>query len=354
MCYVPFILLTNLIMFQLCPIYKFTQILHASVSLGNIYDSKRSEPGSWMVVGVIPAFSMKKATLAGRKKDGMGGCARRRIQILQLSYGKLLENWNAKTKDVKKLQWADGLWRLCKMIISAFLGDQPEVDAVCCDTSQSCKLCKCSREHYHLPGRHRPKFAVFCMQKVYSAARGAKILVGNAWKAASQVTQAAYRRARKAAGGIHLIRNTFWNILNFDVQRRTFKDPMHAMDHGNSISICSGVVKRLQALAEELGLARGYFVTKLTARLYHVCDSQDRRHLTLFNFVNQSILEQFEKLGQVGAPTKKGEKPAPRIVDASDMQALMVCLPYLFGWPGVRRDSVQRRGGNEEVRLLIS
>ena len=97
-------------MFQLCPIYKFTQILHVSVSLGNIYDSKRSEPGSWMVVGVIPAFSMKKATLAGRKKDGMGGCARRRIQILQLSYGKLLKNWNAKTKDVKKLQWADGLW----------------------------------------------------------------------------------------------------------------------------------------------------------------------------------------------------------------------------------------------------
>ena len=31
----------------------------------------------------------------------MGGCARRRIEILQLSYGKLLQNWNAKTKDVK-------------------------------------------------------------------------------------------------------------------------------------------------------------------------------------------------------------------------------------------------------------
>ena len=306
-----------------------------------------------MVVGIIPAFSMKKAMLAGRKKDGMGGCARRRIQILQLSYGKLLENWNAKTKDVKKLQWADGLWRLCKMVISAFLGDQPEVDAVCCDTSQSCKLCKCPREHYHLPGRHRPKFAVFCMQKVYSAARAAKILVGKAWTAASNVTQAAYKRARKAAGGIHLIRNSFWNILNFDVQRRTFKDPMHAMDHGNSISICSGVVKRLQVLAEELGQARGYFVTKLTARLYHVCDSQDRRHLTLFNFVNQSVLEQFEKLSQVGGPNKKGEKPAPRIVDASDMQALMVCLPYLLD--GLADDEIQSyaEDGNEEVRSVI-
>jgi hypothetical protein len=59
-------------------------------------------------------------------------------------------------------------------------------------------------------------------KKVYSAAREAKILVGEAWKAASKVTQAAYKRVRKAAGGIHLIRDTFWNILNFDVQKRTF------------------------------------------------------------------------------------------------------------------------------------
>jgi hypothetical protein len=57
---------------------------------------------------------------------------------------------------------------------------------------------------------------------------------------------------------------------------------MHAMDHGNEISIYSGVVKRLQALAEELGLARGFFVTKLTDRLYRVCDSHDRRHLQPF------------------------------------------------------------------------
>ena len=41
------------------------------VSLGNIYDSKRSEPGSWMVVGIIPAFSLKKARKAGHKRDGI-------------------------------------------------------------------------------------------------------------------------------------------------------------------------------------------------------------------------------------------------------------------------------------------
>ncbi len=64
------ILRDNLIMSQLCIVYKFTQVLHVSVSLGSIYDSKRSEPGSWMVVGVIPAFSLKKAIKQGASRMG--------------------------------------------------------------------------------------------------------------------------------------------------------------------------------------------------------------------------------------------------------------------------------------------
>jgi hypothetical protein len=51
-----------------------------AVSLGNIYDSKRSGPGSWMLVGMIPAFSLKKARKAGRKSNGIGGCVRRRME----------------------------------------------------------------------------------------------------------------------------------------------------------------------------------------------------------------------------------------------------------------------------------
>jgi hypothetical protein len=82
----------------------------AAVSLGNIYFSKLSEPGRWMVVGIIPAFSLKKARKAGRKSDGMGECVRRRVEILHLCYRQLLHYWNTKSKDVKKLLWADGLW----------------------------------------------------------------------------------------------------------------------------------------------------------------------------------------------------------------------------------------------------
>ncbi len=252
-----------------------------------------------MVVGIIPAFSLKKAMKAGRKKDGHLGCARRRIEILQLSYGKLLEAWNQKTRDVKKLQWADGLWRLCKMVIAAFLGDQPELDSVCCDSAQSCKQCQCPRDNFHLPGRFLKKQAVLVMSKVTRQARNIGVLVGRAWNATAVCGQAAYKTARQAAGGVHLMRNSFWNILGFDVQQQAFKDPMHGMDHGVAITILDGVVRRLHDLERELGLERNFLVRKLTARLYHLCDSQDRRHLTLFNFVNQSILEQFEKFGQV-------------------------------------------------------
>ena len=301
-----------------------------------------------MVVGIIPAFSLKKAMKAGRKKDGHLGCARRRIEILQLSYGKLLEAWNQKTRDVKKLQWADGLWRLCKMVIAAFLGDQPELDSVCCDSAQSCKQCQCPRDNFHLPGRFLKKQAVLVMSKVTRQARNIGVLVGRAWNATAVCGQAAYKTARQAAGGVHLMRNSFWNILGFDVQQQAFKDPMHGMDHGVAITILDGVVRRLHDLERELGLERNFLVRKLTARLYHLCDSQDRRHLTLFNFVNQSIMDQFEVLGQKGSGKKNGDKAAPRIVDASDMQALLVCLPYLMdGLADYKIDDHSTNGGEQ-------
>jgi hypothetical protein len=102
------------------------------------------------------------------------------------------------------------------------------------------------------------------------------------------------------------------------------------MDHGAAITFLDGDIRRIHDFERELGLERNFLVRKLNARLYHLCDSQDRRHLTLFNIVNQSIVDQFEVLSQKGSGKKNGDKAAPRIVDASDMQALLVCLPYLM------------------------
>ena len=60
-------------------------------SLGCINDYIRSEPGSWVVVGMIPNFKHKVAERAGRPKKGPTGCARRKIHLLHQCYSKLLE-----------------------------------------------------------------------------------------------------------------------------------------------------------------------------------------------------------------------------------------------------------------------
>ncbi len=87
-------------------------------------------------------------------------------------------------------------------ILPAFLGDQPELDSICCDTSESCKQCNCDRAHLHLPDKHRPKHAVHIMLIVYRASKNGGILVRKAWSAAANLTFAGYNRAYKAAGGI--------------------------------------------------------------------------------------------------------------------------------------------------------
>jgi hypothetical protein len=66
---------------------------------------------------------------------------------------------------------------------------------------------------------------VHVIEKV-SAARKGKTLVGNAWTAAANISIAGYNRARQMASRVHLMQNSFWNLLNFDVQRRAFKDPL--------------------------------------------------------------------------------------------------------------------------------
>ena len=64
-----------------------------AVSLGCIHDEVRSEPGSWIVVGMIPIFDKKKATRTKlRTEDGPQGAARRRIEIAHLSLEALLED----------------------------------------------------------------------------------------------------------------------------------------------------------------------------------------------------------------------------------------------------------------------
>jgi hypothetical protein len=199
-----------------------------TVSLGCIHDDVRSEPGSWIVVGMIPIFEKKKATRPKlRTEDGPNGAARRRTEITQLSLAALLEGWNALTDGVKILQWADGVWRRTLLLLQGFFSDQPEADTYCCDGAQSCKLCHCPKDQLHLPVQHAPKYAYAQELKVLRAADGtlndkAGRLFnrqGSDWKPTDGCSKAAYERQRKALNGTHVMPNRLWRIKGFDVQR---------------------------------------------------------------------------------------------------------------------------------------
>ncbi len=52
-----------------------------SVSRGWFHADARAEPGSWLVMGMIPVFDKKKAVRAGRPEDGPKSAAYRRICV---------------------------------------------------------------------------------------------------------------------------------------------------------------------------------------------------------------------------------------------------------------------------------
>ena len=81
-----------------------------AVSLGCLHDDVRAEPGSWLVVGMIPVFDKRKAERAGRPRHGPHGTAHRRIALMHQCLSALLEEWNVLSAGNKILQWADGTW----------------------------------------------------------------------------------------------------------------------------------------------------------------------------------------------------------------------------------------------------
>ena len=112
----------------------------------------------------------------------------------------------------------------------------------------------------------------------------------------------------------------------YKVPMQVYKDPMHAYDHGVAMHIITAVVKTLHKLEIDLGLPKNTLVNKLTARMHNLCASLETKHTTLLGFTNQSIVTLFETLS---TPNKKGQKQSP-IVDAGDVQKLMLTLPYLL------------------------
>ena len=196
-----------------------------AVSLGCLHDDVRAEPGSWLVVGMIPVFDKRKALQTGNRTDtGANGAPRRRVSLHHQCLEALLEGWNALTEKNKIMQWADGLFRRTCIMICAFFTDQPEADTYCCDTSLSCKLCTCPKHRLHEPVEHPPRNAHTVQAKVHRVADGThtgKALFkrrGTVWTPTAHCSKAAHERERKLLNGTHIMHNSLWGVRGVDVQ----------------------------------------------------------------------------------------------------------------------------------------
>ncbi len=209
-----------------------------------------------------------------------------------------------------------------------------------------------------MPAEHAPKYTHSQEVKVHWAADGmlndkARELFnrqGSNWTRTAECNNAAYERQRKALNGTNVMPNRLWGNSgeskalmcsewyvhsacmctypshSYSVLMQSYKDPMHAYDHGVAINISKATVKIIHKLEDSLGLSRNTLVSKLTGRLHNLCSSLNSKQTTLMGFTHQSIVSLFETLT---TPKQKGQKQAP-VVDAGDVQNLMQLLPYVL------------------------
>jgi len=108
---------------------------------------------------------------------------------------------------------------------------------------------------------------------------------------------------------------------------QTFKDAMHAYDHGVAMTIISAIIKMLRILANKLDIGKNALLIKLSARFHNLCNTNEVKHTTLMSFVNQSIVDYLDTYMASEGSKKARQQP---IVDASDVQRLMLAMPFLL------------------------
>jgi hypothetical protein len=124
---------------------------------------------------------------------------------------------------------------------------------------------------------------------------------------------------------------------------------MHAYDHGVAMNIISAIIRLLQELAELIGRDRDYFIRKLSVRFHSLCSTLEMKHTTLMSFVNQSIVDSLDTFLKSQASSKTRHQP---IVDASDVQRLMLAIPFLLD--GLASNELQAfNAGKTPVNRLL-
>ena len=274
------------------------------------------------------------------------------------------------SKALLECMLADGRWHLCLFLAAGYLADQPEHDTMCCEGSQTCKQCKCPKHRMH---EARVKFEPRNGREVEAAVKNAALkgrLPGDRglpslqplyvqrrdpasgrlrWFPTAACTPKVYEDCRKCLGGVHLIENALWRLPLYDYLAQAYKDTMHGQEHGVQINMLKATVKEVNLLEKKLKIVSGVLKRRLFARLLRLCDCAAVQHMTLLTLGNQKILDGVERWGSNAK--KAAGKEAP-LVDAMDVQMLMLAMPFVLD--GLAHQELSKfnagKGHREQVR----
>lgn len=318
----------------------------------------------------MPVYDKRAAMRVKRPATGPQSPRHRKIELLHLSYGVILEDWNRKTLNAQRLRWANGRFRWSLLILAMYLADQPEHDAILCEGPSTCKRCTCPKGRLHETTlRYPPRQAAADRSLVYRAAFGGELpayarkphkpgaserriaigrdlrrrAVGAApvhlfqpitsgdgrsrWIPTTDCTPAIYEDVKVSAlGGMHIIKNAFWDVVHdVNIRDLSVKDPLHCMDHGVSELIMKCTIQRLRDLEVSLGLHRHTLVNQFLSRLRIICH-HDTHQVSLLRFKRSDVMDYVENLAGIRDASQKSHA----VCDATDMHRLTLVVPFVL------------------------
>ena len=322
------------------------------VASGCVSDDVRSEPGSWFLLGMLPHYKNAPAELAGRVCDGPKGYRRRRVELHHLAMSTIYSELNVISVRARPMKWADQEIRETLVMMAATVGDQPQHDLTCAETSQSCKQCQCPKDLLHDPPPNLPPRRGHEVKAMVCNAALKGILPNTAvrcpilfteqvdpqvgcvrWIPTKACTPALYERVRKALGGIHLIHNSQWDLLYYDYLVQAMKDSMHGQEHGTCMKMLDGTVIEVCKLQQTLQLRNDVLVKRLFKRLYQLCIAPQTQWTTMLRMSNQKLLAAMKKSLTNARQRMKGKPMSDHkdpICDANDVLKAMLAMPFVL------------------------
>ena len=196
----------------------------STANMLNMHEELRSRPGTWMVAGFLPHIDPAIAKYQKERGNSASVC---NVELMEQCLECLFQGWNKTYSDPVPMEFADAQTTLIHVVAAALsISNQQEADKLLGDPL-SCHFCTVAEFNYLTPELTFPvKTASSVLKKVLDAAGGKFLqqprqLIGRSpeghriWLG----THDQYSDARRSSGGVHLVYNPLYQIVNMDINR---------------------------------------------------------------------------------------------------------------------------------------